>query len=293
MKNLFLIRRPHTNNSTFRFLHDEATSKGIQVHDLNFDNFDFSNIPQLTKDDGVYSISFDNNTRLVEKSLINEQAVSFYTDYKNCVASPDNVLEATMILEKEMLPIIPTIFALSKSKERLMTYVDALSGFPVIIKNTGGSHGKGVMKIDSLSSLTSVCDYLLSQNQTFILRKFIPHKKQGRLIVLGDKVVASHENYAALDFRSNVGPNALRTRGVVQYNSTICEMAVNAVKALNLEFGGVDVLLDERDETPYIAEVNFPCYFPTTQRLTGIDIAGEMIDHLVKKSEDKPAFMLR
>ena len=64
-------------------------------------------------------------------------------------------------------------------------------------------------------------------------------------------------------------------------------MAVKAVRSLGYEFGGVDILFEEETNNPYIAEVNFPCFFPTTQRLTNIDISGKMIDFLINKSKGK------
>ncbi len=143
------------------------------------------------------------------------------------------------------------------------------------------------MKIDSLESLFSVCDYLNSKSEPIILRKFIKHKEQARIIVLGDKVLANHTNLTSEDFRTNVGNNNSRKRLVKEYDEKIKNMAVKAVRSLGYEFGGVDILFEEETNNPYIAEVNFPCFFPTTQRLTNIDISGKMIDFLINKSKGK------
>lgn len=54
-----------------------------------------------------------------------------------------------------------------------------------------------------------------------------------------------------------------------------------AVKALGLEFGGVDVMIT--NDGPKVVEVNYPCFFPRCQMLTGVDIAGQMVEYLVNK----------
>ena len=55
---------------------------------------------------------------------------------------------------------------------------------------------------------------------------------------------------------------------------------------MGIETGGVDLLFD-KDDKPFIAEVNFPNNFTTTQSVTGVDIASEMVTHLVNKAKNK------
>jgi glutathione synthase/RimK-type ligase-like ATP-grasp enzyme len=60
---------------------------------------------------------------------------------------------------------------------------------------------------------------------------------------------------------------------------------VDAVRTLKRETGGVDLIFD-KEENPYIAEVNFPNDFHTAQKVTKIDIAGKMIDYLIEKEKN-------
>lgn len=62
------------------------------------------------------------------------------------------------------------------------------------------------------------------------------------------------------------------------------QLAIKSVEVLGLEFGGVDIIMDAQ-ERPYLMEVNFPCYFPRAQLLTGRDIASMMVEFLMKKSK--------
>ena len=63
----------------------------------------------------------------------------------------------------------------------------------------------------------------------------------------------------------------------------LAAVAIAAVRALRLEFGGVDVL-EAPDGRLYVLEANFPCYFGQAQVVAGIDVAGAMVEHLVAKS---------
>ena len=104
-----------------------------------------------------------------------------------------------------------------------------------------------------------------------------------RLIVLGDQVIDSIEyKREPNDFRSNVAkqPSVLAKK----FPQHIQDAAVESVKALDLEFGGVDILI-QNDGQFYIAEVNFPCNFSRSQLTTQTDIAGAIIDFLVAKSK--------
>lgn len=287
MKNLYLITRRDAKKDSFELLESSAKKKGISVNTIFTEDFDFSKSLKLTSDDGLYNICDDITSQIIEKSVINSKVQSFYTDYRHCINKINDIddIRSYLIHKNNNLPVIKSILSLTTDKKMLKKYVDHLDGFPIIIKSMGGSHGIGVMKVDSLDSLYSIVDYLTKQKDNFILRKFINYKKHARFIVLRDKVIASIE-YKKIkgDFRSNVGENL----NIISRNfGTLYEkIAVDSVHTLGYEFGGVDMLID-RDNRPYIAEINFPCYFPRAQQATGIDISGKMIDYLIEKSKNK------
>ena len=49
-----------------------------------------------------------------------------------------------------------------------------------------------------------------------------------------------------------------------------------------MEAGGVDIL--KRADGCYVLEANFPCFFALAQIRVGIDVAGPMLDYLVRKA---------
>ncbi|NQV12938.1 MAG: ATP-grasp domain-containing protein [Parcubacteria group bacterium] len=227
----------------------------------------------------LYRTSIGPASWAIEKFLTNEKTATFYQNYKRSFSKYSNVI----VLQKMGVPIPKTVSYLPQNKDLLKEYVNYLGGFPIIVKAEGGSHGVGVMKIDSLPSLLSVADYLLKQKSSFLMREFIKTDHSARLIVIGDKVVDSIEYSAPKgDFRSNEGkvPNVKPKK----FSAELQQTAIKAVKALDIELGGVDILVDEKGNG-YVAEVNFPCFFVRCQVATGQDISGMIVDYLLEKAE--------
>lgn len=228
--------------------------------------------------DAVYRVATSTHygTAELEWDLIMKGAKSFFKDKRALLM---NKVQTTTF-EYLGIPVPKTVSYLPKDRDALLRCVDRLGGFPVCLKALGGSHGVGVMRVDSEQSLFSVSDYLRAQGETVVMKEYCDVTSSARLVVLGDKVIDSIEYSAPRgDFRSNEGdtPNVAPK----QFSEMINGIAVRAVKALGLEFGGVDIMIT--NEGAKVAEVNYPCFFPRCQMLTGVDIAGQMVKYLAEK----------
>lgn len=267
------------SDASVELLEKSSREKGLEFIKLDPVVYDYTKSIPFTKGDLLYRVSTSKKCADLEKFLINKEVTTLYKSYFRSVSNLSNIL----IYEKENIPRPKTIYRLTRDKEILAKYSEYL-GFPLIIKAMGGSHGIGIIKVDSLSSLFSIADYLLSrENDSFVMKEFINVTCSARLIVLGNEVIGSIQYSAPKgDFRSNEGatPNV----SIKKFSEEIEKVAIAAVNALDLEFGGVDILIDEKNK-PHVVEVNFPCFFPRCQMLTGKDISGMMIDYLIKKSK--------
>lgn len=215
----------------------------------------------------------------MEYQLMSQGITTFYAD-ENVLAV--NQEENDFLLPLQGIPVPKTASFLPRDRSKLMEVVEQLGGFPIVLKALGGSHGVGVMRLDSYESLFSVSDYLLAQGGRFVLKEYIDVTSSARLIVLGDNVIDSIKYQANRgDFRSNEG--AVPNVSAATFSSEIQQVAIRAVRAMGLEFGGVDILIS--GDKHYVAEVNFPCFFPRCQMLTGVDISGMMIDYLIAKAK--------
>jgi D-alanine-D-alanine ligase-like ATP-grasp enzyme len=283
MNNIYFILTNSSKFTAFNLLKKSAEEREIDVHTINADDFDFTKEIALSKDDGLYRISSEKNARMVEKHLINNECQHLYKDFLVCMGRRDMGVGSSLIHQKYNLPIIPTVQGITSDRLLLDKYLETLGGFPIVIKALGGQHGVGVMKIDSLDSYYSIVDFLYKNRISFVIRRFLDYKEHARFIVLGDEVVSSIE-YKRVnnDFRSNIGDDLSIVNK--KFDPEIEQIAIDSVSTLGYEFGGVDILID-KDEKPYIAEVNFPCYFPRAQEFSKVDIAGMIIDHLISKSK--------
>lgn len=229
----------------------------------------------------IYRIETGEVARNIEKLYTTSNSTNFYVNTFDCLRDQASVISRISIYKNSKIPYPPTYFINSNDRTQLTQIADELE-FPLILKVTEGSHGNGIIKIDSLQTLFSISDYLLSEKRVFVLRKYIKNNSHARLIVLGNKVISSIEYIAPKgEFRTNVGENPIvKAR---KFNTLFEETAIKAVSAIGLDFGGVDILF-ENENTPYIAEVNFPCYFVRCEKAAGDNIAKQMAEYLISKS---------
>ncbi|MCK4635564.1 MAG: hypothetical protein KAT32_01765 [Candidatus Moranbacteria bacterium] len=278
-----IVENKHSTDTSLKYLKKSCEEKNIKFIPIEVENFNFTNKINLTKNDLFYRVKTGSKARIIESFLLNEEVSSFYTNPDYSFINKDL---QDIIYYKNNLPIPKTINYLPKNKELLKKYVEHLGGFPIVIKALGGSHGVGVMRIDSMESLISIIDFFNSKKFEYIktdfkLSEFIDHNEQARINVLGDKVIASTCNIKhSSEFRLNINIK----KEIKEYPKEINQIAIKAVHSLGIEFGGVDIMIDKNNK-PYVSEVNFPCNFSKAQEFTGIDISGMMIDYLIKKSK--------
>lgn len=262
-----------------------CASLGVEfkLHDMA--KLDLADIEALGAEDMVYRSVTGSKAARAEKLMMTAECASFYVNWTSVFGSRSC---SYFLHEKIGIPVIASVPFIPDTADGIRKAVEQLGDFPIVVKVLGGSHGVGVIRVDSLPSLTSLLDYLRSVNANVLLRKYIEHDYYSRLVVVGNKVVASHITNALTDeFRTNAG-DAERTREARVFSREIQDIAVRAVHSLGLETGGVDLLFDTSGQ-PHLAEVNFPNDFTFTQKITGIDIAEEMVKHLMSKVASKSA----
>ena len=134
-------------------------------------------------------------------------------------------------------------------------------------------------------SLFSLVDFLRSKGYNPLLTAYVPDAVHWRLVVVGTRVVAAYKNVNDTDdFRTHASDAPEHYD--VRPSAELSKIAVRAVRLTRREFGGVDILEDARGQL-FLLEANFPCYYPQAQLVTGTDIAGAMLEHLLKKSRAK------
>ena len=149
-------------------------------------------------------------------------------------------------------------------------------GYPVIVKKSYGSLGKGVYKADNREELIQIANNLKCKPHLF--QQFIASSegRDIRVIVIGGKAVASMLRKSECDFRSN-----LELGGAAQKfdppKEVIC-LCERVATLLNLDYCGIDVLFG--DNCYYICEVNSNAFFGGIERATGVNVAKAYSEYI-------------
>jgi len=187
------------------------------------------------------------------------------------------------ILAQHGLPIPPSLTVGSA------TYLEDISSeigeYPFILKPFHGTHGVGVMLLDTPTSLTSTVDALCDMHRDYVIQSFIAEAAgvDIRILVVGGKAIAAMKRRALKgEFRANIhqGANGEAIKLTEEYK----RIATAAADALQLNIAGVDLL--QTKNGPVILEVNPSPGFEELQSVTGIDIAKTMIDFAVQLAEN-------
>lgn len=264
---------------TGRLLRSACDARGIPFHEVNAPAFDFSPDAELAPGDLLYKSAVALSAGRVEQFLASEHVATFY-------ATPSRAffdcMSPSLYLERAGVPVPRSVYCHSIDRTRLRAAVERLGGLPIVVKAPGGEGGVGTMLADSFPGLVSLLDYVRSTGATPRLVAYVPDAVHWRAVVVGSRVVAAYPNPTADgDFRS--WPSLDAAAYTARPAADLEEVAVAATRALDLEFGGVDVLRHASGRL-YVLEVNMPCYFAQAQLRGGIDVAGPMVDHLLAKS---------
>jgi ribosomal protein S6--L-glutamate ligase len=151
---------------------------------------------------------------------------------------------------------------------------------PHVIKLVEGSQGTGVILAEGLTASRSTIEAFRGLYANFLVQEFVAEAEGAdlRCLVVGDRVVAAmHRQAEPGEFRSNLHRGG--QAGPVELSDLECETAVRAARAIGLGIAGVDLLRSRRG--PLVLEVNASPGLEGIEGVTGVDVAGAMVDFAV------------
>ncbi len=179
------------------------------------------------------------------------------------------------LLQQAGLPTPETV-ACERSEDAMIAY-RAMGD--VVVKPLFGSMGLGMTRVTDEDMAWRVCHTVETLRGVFYLQRFIPHAGRDiRAFVVGDQVIGAIERTAP-GWRTNVSRGGRAT--AIALTPDQQELAVRAARAVGAEYAGVDLLPGE-DGTIFVLEVNGIPGWEGLQGATGIDIAGAIVDHLIR-----------
>jgi len=190
-------------------------------------------------------------------------------------------LHASQILARYNIPVPRTTYV--RDTLDIQAAIDSVGGLPVVIKVTSGTQGQGVFLRHTLHEAKNLVQGLLMTGRSILIQEYIAesHGTDIRALVVGDKVVASMRRKArGREFRSNYHLNG--TVEKVDLPDDIAEVACRAARVLGLHIAGVDLL--ESDQGPLVLEVNSSPGLEGIEKASGVNVAGEIIDHVTSEA---------
>lgn len=156
-------------------------------------------------------------------------------------------------------------------------------GFPLIIKESFGSMGKGVHLANSFDELLAVMESVKLKPHLF--QEYVGEPGVDvRVIVIGGKAVCAMERRNDTDFRSNVAQGGYGRKITLTEEFKAC--AEKCADILGLDYCGVDLLYGE-NKKPYVCEVNSNAFISGIEKVTGFNVAKAYAEHIVNYLNNK------
>jgi ribosomal protein S6--L-glutamate ligase len=206
-----------------------------------------------------------------------EQSGVFSLNSSHAISVSRDKLRSLQILSRHEIGLPPTAFV--REKKDVLPAIRKVGGAPVVIKLLEGTQGIGVILADREEIAAAIIETFQSRLENVLIQRFVSESKGKdiRALVVGGRMVAAIRRRAeGQEFRSNIhrGGKAEIPDLDPAYEAT----AVKAAQILGLRVAGVDLL--ESDDGPQVMEVNSSPGLEGIEQATGVDVAGQVIQHV-------------
>ena len=198
------------------------------------------------------------------------------------IARSRDKLRSLQLLSRKGIGLPVSGFA--HSPDDIEDLIKMVGGAPVVIKLLEGTQGIGVVLAETHQAAESVIEAFMGLKANILVQEYI--KEAGgadiRCFVVGDKVVAAMQRKAkAGEFRSNLHRGG--TASLIKITPEERSTAVRAAAVMGLNVAGVDIL--RSNHGPVVMEVNSSPGLEGIENVTGKDIAGMIIDFIIKEAK--------
>jgi [lysine-biosynthesis-protein LysW]--L-2-aminoadipate ligase len=178
--------------------------------------------------------------------------------------------------------------AIAFTPEAALDAIEAL-GYPVVLKPVVGSWGRLLAKVNDRDAAEAVLEHkaILGsvQHSIFYIQEYI--EKPGRdirAIVIGDRVITAmyrkSEHWITNTARGGEGE-------LCPITPEIEELSLRAAKSVGGGVLAID-LVEHPKQGLIVNEINHSMEFHTMQPLSGIDIAGEIVEYTLRSAKERP-----
>jgi len=151
--------------------------------------------------------------------------------------------------------------------------------FPVIVKNSHGQRGEGLILAKTASE---VAEFIQNDNKSksFKIRQFIPNDGDIRVFTVGYKAIGAMRRVSKTgDFRSNISLGGVGEKFDLDKAPEIRKIAEDLSKLTHSEIAGVDVIINKETGEPFVLEINRGPQFAGLEKYTGVNVAAKIIEY--------------
>lgn len=180
---------------------------------------------------------------------------------RNVITNLDDKIFQAIVLANNGVLIPKTVRLVNANKEE----VRAELGFPFVLKDPYGMQGKGVHLCTEENF-----DSLVKKGEQYVGQELVKYTADYRIHVAGENAFCIYERVApGDDFRANVSlGGAMKKVEGEEILSRLSGLALKTARALSLDYGGVDIIMDDKGEM-MVLEFNKNPGFKNVTDVTG------------------------
>ena len=247
-------------------------------------HFDLENPAPWKQYDAVIERSMSYNSGLYAMRILNAFDVTTVNTAAVAEACGDKLTTSTLLAKAGLLqPRNVVAFTPGSALEALEEL-----GYPAVVKPVVGSWGRLLAKVNDRDAAEAIFEHKATlgstQHQVFYVQEYI--EKPGRdirAVVIGDRVLTAmyrkSEHWITNTARGGEGV-------LCPITPEIESLCLRAAQAMGGGVLAVD-LIEHSDRGYLINEVNHTMEFHTMQPLSGIDIAGEIVDYAISLVKER------
>jgi len=153
----------------------------------------------------------------------------------------------------------------------------------VVIKPIVGSLGLGSVMTDNSDVAYHIARSLHNNKIPIYEQVFL--EKPGydfRVFVVGDKVIGAMKRVISSGWKTNIAQGAEGIKISEREYPEVYDIAIKSIKALNLDYAGVDVAFDKATQNYYVLELNAFPQWRGLRQATGVNVAKHIIDYVIE-----------
>jgi [lysine-biosynthesis-protein LysW]--L-2-aminoadipate ligase len=172
------------------------------------------------------------------------------------------------------------------SKDSALAALDTI-GYPKVIKPTVGSWGRMVQRLNNKEAAEGIIEErekMYPIYQIHYLEEFVQRPPRDiRAIVIGDTVAgAIYRNSTTENWKTNTHLGG--TAEICEITPELEEICIKAKDSVKGQIVGID-LMESKERGLVVHEINNTTEYRNVARVTGVDIAGKILEYAVKSGK--------